>query len=388
MKKVLILGGGFAGIQTAIELQKKNTFDITVVSDRDYLYIYPISIWIPVHLKEFDDVKIPLVKIQKKYPFSLIIDKVTSIMAKENKVECENTTLSYDYLIVAIGAEKMQHNGINHTLSICAKPTMAIEIRNKIDELVQKGSGRIAIGFGGNPKDKSAVRGGPAFELMFNLHNYLKLKKIRTNFELTFFAPMDEPGARMGKASLAMLNKMFAKYNIHKQFGKKIKIFLSDGIVFEDDTKLDADFIMFIAAGSGAVLLKDSDLPLSEAGFIKIDNTCQVHGFSNVYAIGDIAALDGPEWIAKQGHIAELMGRNTAYNITEIEKGSNKRKGYQEHLNILCLMDTGDGAALVYRDGTKAFMIPMPVIGHWMKNAWGIYCKLTKLGKFPRLPGM
>ena len=48
MKKVLILGGGFAGIQTAIELQKKKIFEITLVSERDYLYLYPVSIWIPI----------------------------------------------------------------------------------------------------------------------------------------------------------------------------------------------------------------------------------------------------------------------------------------------------------------------------------------------------
>ena len=229
MKKILILGGGFAGLQTAIKLQKNGNFEITLVSDRDYLYIYPISIWVPVHIKEFDDVKVPLANIQKKYPFSVIVDKVTEIQATENKVICKNQTLTYDYLIVAFGAEKMMHKGIENTLSICAKPEMALEIRNKIDELVLKGSGKIAIGFGGNPKDKSAVRGGPAFELMFNIHNYLKRKKIRNNFELTFFAPMDEPGARMGKGSLAMLDKMFAKYTIHKRFGKKIKEFQSDG---------------------------------------------------------------------------------------------------------------------------------------------------------------
>ncbi len=388
MKKILILGGGFAGLQTAIELQKNGNFEITLVSDRDYLYIYPISIWIPVHIKEFDDVKVPLKNIQKKYPFSVIVDKVIEIHASDNKVICQSQTLTYDYLIVAFGAEKMQHKGIENTLSICAKPEMALEIRNKIDELVLKGSGKIAIGFGGNPKDKSAVRGGPAFELMFNIHNYLKKKKIRDNFELTFFAPMDEPGARMGKGSLAMLDKMFAKYNIHKRFGKKIKEFLSDGVIFEDDSKLDSDFIMFIAAGTGAALLKNSDLPLSEAGFIRIDNFGQVNGFPNVYAIGDTAALEGPEWIAKQGHIAELMGRNAAFNIIQKEKGNSERKGYQEHLNILCVMDTGDGAAFVFRDGKKAFMIPMPIVGHWLKKGWGIYAKLTKLGKFPRLPGI
>jgi sulfide:quinone oxidoreductase len=388
MKKALILGGGFAGLQAAIELQKKGRFDITLVSDRDYLYLYPVSIWIPVHIKEFDDVKVPISDIQKKYPFKLIIDKVTGISAAENKVICENQTLSYEYLVIAFGAEKMQHKGINHTLSICGKPEMAMEIRNKLDELVRKGKGKIAIGFGGNPKDKSAVRGGPAFELMFNVHNYLKNLGIRENFELTFFAPMAEPGARMGKASLVMLEKMFSKYAIKKQFGKKIREFVNDGVIFEDDSKLDADFIMFIAAGAGPALLRNTDLPLSEAGFIRIDNYGQVPGLTDVYAIGDITALEGPGWIAKQGHIAELMGRNVAYNIAKTEMGSAKRRGYQEHLNILCVMDTGDGAAFVFRDGTKAFMIPMPVVGHWLKKGWGMYSRLSKTGKFPRLPGM
>jgi sulfide:quinone oxidoreductase len=52
MKKILIIGGGFAGLQAAIELQKSNNYDITLVSDCDYLYIYPISIGIPVNPKE------------------------------------------------------------------------------------------------------------------------------------------------------------------------------------------------------------------------------------------------------------------------------------------------------------------------------------------------
>jgi len=388
MKKVLILGGGFAGIQTAIELQKKNIFEVTLVSDRDYLYLYPISIWIPVHIKEFDDVKIQLADIQKKYPFKVISDSVTEIRASENRVICQNSTLDYDYLVVAFGSDKMQHKGIANTMSICAKPETALDIRSKIDELVQKKGGKIAIGFGGNPKDKSAVRGGPAFEMMFNIHNYLKNKNIRENFELTFFAPMEEPGERMGKGALAMVDSMFNRYNIKKHFGVKIKEFVTDGVVFEDDSKLTSDFVMFISAGTGPAVLKKSDLPLSEAGFVKIEDSGQVPGFLNVYAAGDIAAIEGADWIAKQGHIAELMGRNAAHNIIAAERGSGIKKVYQKHLNILCVMDTGNGAAFIFRNGRKAFIIPLPVVGHWLKKGWGIYSGLTKLGKFPRLPGM
>jgi sulfide:quinone oxidoreductase len=74
------------------------------------------------------------------------LDKVIEIHTRENKVVCENHSLTYDYLVVAFGAEKVQHKGINYTLSICGKPEMAAEIRDKVDALVQKGSGKIAIG--------------------------------------------------------------------------------------------------------------------------------------------------------------------------------------------------------------------------------------------------
>lgn len=388
MKHVLILGGGFAGIQTAIELQKNGKFRVTLVSDRDYLYIYPISIWVPVRIAEFENVKVPLADIQKKYPFEVIVDRVKEIHASQHEVMCETQVLNYDYLVVAFGADKMKHKGIENTLSICGKPEVSLAIRDGIDALVKKGSGKIAVGFGGNPKDKSAVRGGPAFELMFNIHNLLKKKKIRRHFELTFFAPMEQPGARMGKNALPMLDKLFGRYQIAKRLGKKITGFEPNAVFFEDESKLESDLILFIPASAGHSVLQTSDLPLTEAGFIRIDNYCQVQDYVDVYAIGDIAAMEGPEWIAKQGHVAELMGRNTAYNIIEAEKGSDKRKGYQEALNILCVMDTGDGAAFVFRDDKKSFLIPMPIVGHWMKKGWGAYSKLTKVGKFPRLPGM
>ena len=378
MKKVIILGGGFAGIQTAIELQKNRNFDVTLVSDREYLYVFPISIWVPVRIKEFNDVQIPLAKIAKKHKFKVVIDKVAEIKAAEKIVVCENQQFSFDYLVLAFGADKMVHKGMENTLSICGKPSMALEIRDILDALVQKGSGKIAVGFAGNPKDKSAVRGGPAFELMFNIHNYLKKNKIRENFELTFFAPMSEPGAKMGPNALKMIDMFFNKYKIEKRFGKKITEFTADGVHFEDGSKLESDFTMFISASTGPAILKNSDLPLSEAGFVIIDDYQQVPGFDNVYAIGDIAALEGPEWAAKQGHLAELMGRNAAYNIIQQENGSNKRKGYQQHLNILCVMDTGDGAAFVYRKGPKSLLIPMPVVGHWLKKAWGVYNRISK----------
>jgi sulfide:quinone oxidoreductase len=200
---------------------------------------------------------------------------------------------------------------------------------------------------------------------------------------------MPKPGERLGEKALEMLDKLFDKLNIKKITGKKIKEFTPDGIIFEDDTKQNSDLTCFVAAGDGHPAVKAGDLPKTEAGFIKIDKYNQVEGVDNIYAIGDSAALEGPEWKAKQGHLAEVMARNTAFNIAlkeGIEKG--QPKSYIEHINIMCLMDMGNGGGLAYRSSSKALLIPLPIIGHWMKKGWGIYYKLSKLGKIPRLPGM
>jgi len=392
MKNILIIGGGFAGVESAIYL-RKNGFDVTLVSDRDYLYVYPTSIWIPTRESEFNDICMDLNEIKNVHGFKLIIDTLESINARKNMYTFKsgNTLKDYDYVVLAMGSAKMKHNGLENTLSICGAPEQALAIRDQVDAIIKKGSGKICFGFGGNPKDTSAVRGGPGFELLFNLHNLLKKKGIRKNYELTFFAPMAEPGKRMGPKALSMMSKFFNMLDIKEHFGKKITSFEDDGIIFEDNSKLESDFTMFIPAGDGHQIVKDSDLPTNEAGFITVDDNCRVTldaKLSNIFAVGDVAALEGADWRAKQGHIAEVMARNTAHNIAELEKGSSNFKGYAEHINILCVMDTGNGASFVYRDSKRAMMIPMPIIGHWLKKGWGKYYKLSKLNKVPRIPGM
>ncbi|SFZ98170.1 FAD-dependent pyridine nucleotide-disulphide oxidoreductase [hydrothermal vent metagenome] len=389
MSKVLVLGGGFAGVEAAIYLRKQN-MDVTLVSDRDYFYIYPTSIWIPTGELTKEDISVPLDKLAFAHGFKLIVDPIVKFEADQKRVTLASNRVldDYEYIVLAMGQDKMKFKGIENSLSICAKPEEATEIYEKLDALLSKGSGKIAMGFGGNPKDSSAVRGGPAFEVLFNVHNYLKKRGVRDNFELIFFAPMAEPGKKMGKKAMGMMDKVFKMKNISKKVGTKIVSFEKDGILFEDGEKIESDLTMFISAGKGHNIVENSGLPLSEAGYVLTNDYSEIEGFEGVYAIGDIASLNGPEWRAKQGHVAEVMAKNVAYNIFQHSQNIDSKRGYEEHLNILCMMDTGDGAALVYRDMKSEKIIPLPVVGHWMKKGWGWYCRNSKLGKIPRLPGM
>ncbi len=389
MQKVLVLGGGFAGIESAIFLRKQG-IETTLVSDRDYFYIYPTSIWIPTGDATRADVSVPLKDLSEKHGFDLIVDGVVKFEAKEKRVTLKSGKVldDFDYIVVAIGQDKIQMKGMENTLSICGKPEEADELHSRLMKLVDRGSGKIAVGFGGNPKDSSAVRGGPAFEVLFNIHNMLKKRGLRDKFELTFFAPMAKPGQKMGPKALVMMDKMFGMTNINKRVGSKIVEFESDGVKFEDGTKLESDLTMFISAGTGHHILKESGMPLSDAQFVVTNEYNEVEGFDGVYVIGDSASLMGPQWRAKQGHVAEVMARNVAYNIFQKMQGIDSKQSYLGHLNILCVMDTGNGAAFVYRDDNGGKMIPMPIVGHLMKKGWGWYCKNSKLGKIPRIPGM
>lgn len=389
MKHFIVLGGGFAGVEAAIKLRKKG-YNVTLISDRDYLFIYPISIWIPVNGISFDDSKMPLTKLQQKHGFNLIIDSVESIDPKNKTVKLKNGEESYDYLFIALGMSKVPMKGDENTLSICGKPDQAVSIKEELDKLVREGKGKISVGFGGNPKDPngSAVRGGPAFELLFNISTYLKKKGLSNYFELNFFAPMPEPGKRMGANAVKNLSKFYKYYGIHEHVGTKITGFTKNEIHFADGKTLESDLIVFISGGSGHPVLKDSGLPLTEAGFVKTLPTCQVEGHPEIYAIGDSAELLGPAWGAKQGHMAEIMADVAAYNAHQQITGTGKSKSYIDKVSIICVMDSGNGAAWVSRTAKKETMIMLPVIGHWMKKGWGFYFKNSKLKRIPRIPGM
>jgi sulfide:quinone oxidoreductase len=387
-KRALVVGGGFAGVEAATALHRAGRFDVTLVSDRDFLYLYPISVWVPVRGIPFRRAQLSLDDIARKRGFRVVVDSVEEIRSAESTVRGAAGSYPFDYLVVAMGAEKLKPAGVEHTLSICGDPRTGLDIRDRLDALLAKGGGSIAVGFGGNPKDRSAVRGGPAFELLFNIHALLKRKGLRDKFELTFFAPMAEPGERMGRRALAMIDTMLPRYGIAKRVGTPIAGFDAAGVAFADGSRLDADLVLFIPGAAGHHVMAASDLPLNEAGFIRIDDHGLVEGTSNVYAAGDAAALEGPDWRAKQGHTAEVMARNAAFNIIAAEDGRPERKGYQAHLSIVCLMDTGDGAAMVYRGRTRSIVVPLPVVGHWMKQAWGRYARAVKLGRIPRVPGL
>ncbi len=387
MSKVLVLGGGFAGLEAAIQLSKGG-LDVTLVSNRPYLYIYPTSIWVVTGEREQAQVTLDLAEVARRHGFRFLQGAAQSVDGARRSAVVDGQEMAADHLVLAMGGVPLRPKGIEHTHAIGGDPENAVRAGAALRALLQRGSGRIAMGFGGNPKDPSSVRGGPVFELMFNVDALLRRRGLRDRFQLDFFAPMASPGERMGSRAAAAVRTMLGKLGIGMRFGTKIAGFEPGAVLLEDGTRLESDLVVFVPAGRGHPVLEASGLPLNEAGFVAADESCAVPGFPGVWAVGDSAALLGPTWRAKQGHLAEVMARVAARNLLAAEAGRPERESYLPHVGITCLMDMGTGAAYVHRDEKVERMVPLPVVGHWLKKGWGAYFKASKRRQVPRLPGM
>jgi sulfide:quinone oxidoreductase len=373
----LVLGGGFAGVETAIHLRRAG-LEVTLVSERRHLFVYPTSIWVVTGEHRIEQDLMDLQDLAKQHQFDLVLGKVDRVDAGRRLATVDGRDMSADILVLALGAGRKHLPGVENTTTIWGAPADTVALAARLQALVDKGEGKIAVGFGGNPADPSAIRGGPAFEVMFNILHLLKKRRLRDRFELSFFAPMPNPGARMGDKAAAMVRKQFEAAGVKLYFGKKLEGFDAQGVKLEGGGRVDAGLVVYVPGGAGHPVLADADLPLNEAGFVRIDQTCKVDGHDNVYAVGDVAALAGPDWRAKQGHLAEVMARVAASAILSRIRGETPTESYLDHMSVICLMDSGNGATFVHRDERRARLVPLPLIGHWLKKAWGYYYRWTK----------
>ena len=172
MKKITVLGSGFAALTAVRKLRKFNKeCEITLVSAKDEFIYLPSLIWIPSGRRKPSDLIVPLKNFIRKYNINFQAGHIASLK-QGGRVVCttangEETEIKNDGLIIATGGRFIKKlPGIEHAITPCEGIPAAIKIRDRIKAME---SGTIAIGFASNPKEKSAMRGGPMFEFLFGL---------------------------------------------------------------------------------------------------------------------------------------------------------------------------------------------------------------------------
>jgi NADH dehydrogenase len=138
-QKVIIVGGGFGGIRTALDLAKKPGFDITLISSNENFEYYP-GLHKMLGVDETVTVQVPLATIFKDKNVKIVIDTVTAINPEEKSVATTKEQFKADFLVLALGSQ-------TEYFGIAGLPEMAYgfksvdeakRLRNHIEEMFAK----------------------------------------------------------------------------------------------------------------------------------------------------------------------------------------------------------------------------------------------------------
>lgn len=361
---VTILGTGFAALTAIKKIRKASPKAIiTVISPSKELVYLPSIIWIPANIRKAEELKINLTSFFNKHKVKYIKASVRDIINNGRIVQTDSGEYENDGLIIATGGSFIKKlPGIEHTITPCEGILAAEKIKTKLELL---SGGTIAIGFGGNVQEPSAMRGGPMFEFLFGIDTLLRRQNRRDKFNLVFFNPALQPGKRLGDKVPDFILKMMAEKDIKTHLGHKMVAFESDKVITEGG-EIPADMILFMPGMTGPKWSKNSTIAKSEGGLIKANSFCQVDGMEKTYVVGDSGSYPGPDWQPKQAHMADLQAAAASHNLLLELQGKADFKTFK--FELICIIDTLSHGVLIKRTEKGTTLLPASRLMHYAKR--------------------
>ncbi|QLH03709.1 pyridine nucleotide-disulfide oxidoreductase [Nitrosopumilus cobalaminigenes] len=338
---VVILGGGFGGLSAANEIRNtisSSNVKITVIDKKDWFMVGFAKLWIINGTRTFENSVGSLNELQKK-EIDFIKDEIISINFENKNVETKSQTISFDFLIISMGAilapqkiPGLEENGYN-----LYDHNQLSEIREKLQNIK---SGKIAISIMGMP-----YKCPPApFEASLLIDSMLRKRRIRDSVQIDFYSPapitLPAAGPEVSKQILELVNS--EKIIFHNS--SKIKSVQDKKLIFEN-SEADFDLLLAIPPHIAPKVIYDSGLA-KEPGFIPIDRDCKTP-LENIFAVGDVTSLSVGENMAvpKAGIFAEGEGITVAKNI--ISKIQSKEEDALFDGKGGCFIESGRDTASV-----------------------------------------
>ena len=377
MKKVVILGAGFAGLHIFYKIRRLigKKIEVTVIDPRTHSLLKPS---LPEVAFEGAPISHSLVELEPTLASrgaAFIRDEAVRIDASANRIElASGNTVAYDYLFVTVGAVK-DYDAIKgyreYGYSVCDdKEAQRLWERVKTFEggNIVTGAAKSTWGTRVDAPPLSAPCEGPIGEIMFMLDYYLHEEKHLHRakaYTIDVFTPGEIFFEDVGDTPREAVGKEMSARNISLHTGKVLTEIGKDFVAFEDGTRLLCDLAIVIPPYGAPEMLKRSDIG-DEKGFIPTDKQMRHLDYPNIFAAGDITSLAQP----KLGHVAIIQGAIAAASFMK-ELGEDVDIPPHK-LEVFCIMNMGGhDATLILSDvlyggkTDKAFHSPLSKMMKW-----------------------
>lgn len=301
-KRIVIVGGGFAGIKLAQKISRPD-YQVVLIDKNNFHQFQPLFYQVATAGLEPSAISYPFRKwFQHKTNFHFRLAEVKSIHPEQNQVETSIGTIDYDYLVLAMGATTNFYG--NGSLEKYTYPLKSVHeslafrnsILNKFEEalLVNNPQTRRRllqfIVVGGGPTGVE-VSGALAEMKKFILpKDYPEL-----NFDLMqiyLVEGSDRVLNAMSPESSAQAKDYLTQLGVKVILGKTVSSYDGDVLLLSDQTPLESKTVIWAAgvkAASAPGLNNEVYLPNRR---LKVDAYNRVLGYATIFALGDLAATE------------------------------------------------------------------------------------------------
>jgi NADH:ubiquinone reductase (non-electrogenic) len=364
--KILILGGGFGGLFTALDLA--GTCEVTLVSDEDHFLFKPmlyeylsgeVEAWhIAPDYKELIDERIRLVR-----GAVTNIDLAVRTVAVEGRAE----PLSYDVLVVALG-------GVTNYAGVEGAEQFSLPFRRLIDanrlrRRMTEALDRVPPSSA--PQDTRqaltfAVVGGGAsgVELATKMADLLrdavKRRALHGEPRVVVIEMADRVVPGMGEEIREFVEKALLESRVEAHTETRVVRVNERAITTQHNevqSELETAAVVWVAGVRVNPAVEKLDVEKDRRGLIIVEPTLQVRHHENVFALGDIAYYkDVVPTLAGTAQLAFQEASLAARNVRAFLSGEKLHTKHFEELGEALSLGTEHGAVLV---GGKAFGGPL-----------------------------
>ncbi len=327
MKKIIILGGGFAGAYCARNLEKK--FEVTLIDAKDYFEFTPAvlrTIVEPDHIH-----KIQVLHSQYLHRASIIKEEVKSITP--TAVRIKSASLPYDYLLLCSGS--------TYNTPIKEKNLVITSRAEELREYAQKlKEAHTVLIIGG---------GLVGVELAAEIVLAYPAKKI------TVVHAKSELMERNPAQARQYAQKFLEQKGIQMMFNERVVSFGKKGYATDKGNILTTD-LTFLCTGikpNYEYMEKYCSTSLNERQNICVNSFLQVQGYQHIFAAGDITNVPEEKTAQNSEKQAEVVVRN----IYHLERNEVMEEYHSEPRVMVISLGKWDGV-LVYKKVVLAGIVP------------------------------
>lgn len=334
-KKVVIIGGGFAGVNLAKKLAGNESFDITLVDKNNYNFFPPLLYQVATGYLETSNITYPFRKLFRgKKNFMFRLGELEEVFPEQKQVILSTGPVNYDYLVFATGCETNYFGMDNVAKHAIPMKTVAdaLQMRNTLLERLEEASRSAdpverkklltVVVAGGGPTGVEISGMFAEMKRTILAKDYPELKGAGGEIHLvdglkSVLAPMSEKSQQY---TYDTLTKMGVKVKLNVM----VKDFVNDTVHFADGSTIEAKNLIW-AAGVTAMTFKGMpEEAYGKGKRLQVDEFNKVKGLEDIYAIGDTCIqLTDPGF--PQGHpqlaqVALQQGDNVGKNMVRVEE--------------------------------------------------------------------